>query len=83
MAIQTKNSTETTKFSRAQPYCCGMEEYQNHLLTGRVEILGKYKVFIQKEKLKIWDDEIKVITQHKTLANNKYLGTKTTENLTD
>jgi len=40
-------------------------------------------VFIQKEKLKIWDDEIKVIIQQKNLGYNKYLGTKTTENETD
>jgi hypothetical protein len=60
-----------------------MEEHQNHHLTGRVESLGKYSVFIQKEKLKIWDDEIKVIIQQKNLAYRKYLGTKTTENETD
>jgi len=60
-----------------------MEEHQNHHFTGRVESLGKYSVFIQKEKLKIWDDEIKVIIQQKNLAYRKYLGTKTTENETD
>jgi hypothetical protein len=47
-----------------------------------VEILGKYKVFIQKEKLKIWDAEIKLIIQQKNLAYNKYLGTKTTDSET-
>jgi hypothetical protein len=31
------------------------------------EILGKCKVFIQRNKLKIWDDEIKLIVQHKNL----------------
>jgi hypothetical protein len=48
-----------------------------------VEILGKYKVFIQKEKLKTWDDEIKLIIQQKNLAHNKYLGTKITDSETD
>ena len=48
-----------------------------------VKILGKYKVFIQNEKLKIWDDVIKLIIQQKNLAYNTYLGTKTTDSETD
>jgi hypothetical protein len=35
------------------------------------ESVGKYKAFTQKKKLKIWDDEIKLIIQQKNLACKK------------
>jgi hypothetical protein len=44
---------------------------------------GKYKAFTLKKKMKIWDDEIKLIVQQKNLAHKKYLRTKTTDNETE
>jgi hypothetical protein len=41
MTIQTNNSTETTRNSRVYDCCFGMEEYQNHNLTGKRRKSGK------------------------------------------
>jgi len=41
MAIQIKISTETTRNCRVYGCCFGMEEYQNHNLTGRRRMRGK------------------------------------------
>ena len=49
----------------------GMEEHQNHNLTGRRWSLGKYKAFTQNQKLKIWVDVIELIVQQKQLACRK------------
>jgi len=41
MAIQIKNSTETTRHFRVYGCCFGMEEHQNHNLTGSRRKSGK------------------------------------------
>jgi len=43
------------------------------------ESLGKYKAYTRKKKLKLWDDEIKLIVQEKNLASKKHLQTKATD----
>jgi hypothetical protein len=43
------------------------------------EGFGKYKAYTRKKKLKLWDDEIKLIVQEKNLASKKYLETKATD----
>jgi hypothetical protein len=65
MAIQTKNSTETTRNSRRQQYCCRMEEHQNHNLTGSKRKFGKIQSIYKKEKIKNTRDEIKLIVLRK------------------
>jgi hypothetical protein len=47
---KTKNSTETTRNSRKQQYCCRMEEHQNHNLTGSKQKFGKIQSIYKKEK---------------------------------
>ena len=80
MAIQTKNSTETTRNSRKQQYCVGMKERQNHNLKGSRRKFGKKEIIYIKEKLKVWDNKIKLIVQQKNLTYKKCLQTKTIDN---
>jgi len=79
MAIQTKNSTATTRNSRNQQYCFGMGEHQSHNLTGSKRQFVKIRNIYTKEKRKIWDDEIKLFVQQNNLACKNYLPTKTME----
>jgi hypothetical protein len=50
MATQTKNSTETTRTPRKQQHCFGMQEHQNHNLTGSRQKFGEIKSTYTKEK---------------------------------
>jgi len=49
MAVPTKNSRETTRNYRKQQYCVGMEEHQNHNLTGSRRNFGKIQTIYTKE----------------------------------
>jgi Leu/Phe-tRNA-protein transferase len=40
------------------------------------ETLGNYKAFTQNKKLKMWEDEIKLISQQENLAYKRYLQKK-------
>jgi hypothetical protein len=54
------NSTESARNSRKQPCSFGMKKHQTHNLTGNRRNSGKIKSIYTKEKLKMWDDEIKL-----------------------
>ena len=51
-AIKTKNLTETTRHSRKEQFCYGMEEHQNHNLTGTTRKFGEIQSIYTKEKIK-------------------------------
>ena len=59
-AIQTKNLTETTRNSRKEQFCYGIEEHQNHKLTDRRRKFGELQSIYKKEKIKTmgWWNEI-------------------------
>jgi len=79
-AIQTKNLTKTTRNSRKEQFCYGMEAHQNHNLTGRRRKSGELQsIYTKEKKLKLWDDEMKLIVKEKKLATKKYLQTKATD----
>jgi hypothetical protein len=52
MAMQMKDSTETTRNSKNQQYCFGMEEHQNHNLTGSRRQFVKIRSIYTKERIK-------------------------------
>jgi hypothetical protein len=67
-AIQTKNLTITTRNSRKVLFCYGIEEHQNHNLTGRRRrSWDTQSIYTHTKKLKLWDDEIKLIVQEKKI----------------
>ena len=62
----TRNSTDTTRNSRKQQYCLEWRNSKTIISHVTDKSLGKYKAFTHtKKKLKIWDDEIKLIVQQK------------------
>jgi hypothetical protein len=83
MAIQTRNSTETTRNSRKQQYCLEWRNSKTIISHVTDESLGKYKAFTQKKKLKMWGDKIKLIVQQKNVSYKKYLQKKTIDNETE
>jgi hypothetical protein len=53
MGLRTKSSTETTRTSKKRKLCDGIEEYQNHNLTGSRRKFGKIRgIYTQKIKNK-------------------------------
>jgi hypothetical protein len=81
MVVPTKNSRETTRNYRKQQYCVGMQKHQNHNHTGSRRKFGKIQsIYTTEKKLKIWDDEMKLIVQQKNLAYKRYLQAKTIDN---
>ena len=59
-----------------------MEWRHTKIITSQAgdESLGNYKAYTRKKKkLKLWDDEMKLIVKEKKLATKKYLQTKATD----
>jgi len=57
-----------------------MESRNTKIISSQTgdESLGNYKAYTRKKKLKLWDDEMKLIVKEKNLASKKYLQTKAT-----